>query len=64
MVFVKSSYLRHSKKWTTVKFEAESYNFINESLSEVSVTCYGSLRENIVILFPDEFNDDNESSHF
>ena len=55
-LLVKDSYIQ-PKKTATVKFEACSYNSDEDSLSDVSVTCYGSLREKICIPSPDEFSD-------
>ena len=58
-LLVKAAYLqRVHKNIPKVKFEACSYNSDDDSLSEVSFTCHGTLREKIVIPSPDEFSDD------
>ena len=57
-LLVKSAYIQRIKKIMTVRFEACSYNTDEDSLSDVSVTCYGTLREKICIPSPDEFSDE------
>ena len=56
-LLVKVSYLQLIKNAPVVKFEARPYNSDDDTLSDVSVTCYGSLRETITIPSPDEFSD-------
>ena len=62
-LLVKGTHLQHTKRITAVKFEACLYNSDEDSLSDVSVTCYGSLREKINISSPDEFSDGKVSNN-
>lgn len=56
-LLVKNAYLQRVAKSAVVTFEACSYNTDEDSLSDVSVTCHGTLREKICIPSPDEFSD-------
>jgi hypothetical protein len=61
-LLVKSVYLQRIQKKSLVSFEACSYESDDDSsFYDVSVTCYGSLREKICIPSPDEFSEDDDT---